>query len=169
MEMTRRRAAMGSLLLIGPLATTSALAHHSVANFDLSDAKRQTRSGTVVVFEWQNPHSWVFVDAVNQDGSTETWAFELSSPNYLRQSGLRYDSIDEGDMVTVEYAPEREGRKAGLLTSITWDDGRSWQPTGSASPLPPPGRAPPGSRGDDFTNAPELQDRPPSATRGDGS
>lgn len=145
----------------GLLTTTAAFAHHSVALFDLSDEGRQSISGTVVKWEWRNPHSWIFVEVAVGDDEVATYGMELSAPYHLRRAGLRYDSVAEGDEVTVEFAPDRSGRKSGLLTRIIWADGRTWAPSGRASPLPPPGGKAPGQDDRTTSTAPPLKNSPP--------
>ncbi|MFT3906981.1 MAG: DUF6152 family protein [Steroidobacteraceae bacterium] len=156
-----RPGAIGAILLaLTPVAEVQA--HHSVAMFDLSDAARKHLSGTVSKFEWQNPHSWVFVEVANADGTATRYGLELSSPGALRRSGLSYNSIKVGDKVTMEYCPSRVADKlAGLITKITWSDGRSWVPSGQASPLPPSGEKAPGQGSEATSSAPPGQYRPP--------
>ena len=56
-------------ILIGGLAASGvpARAHHSFAPFDLT--MERTITGTVSRFEWTNPHSWIWLDVKNADGS----------------------------------------------------------------------------------------------------
>ncbi|MGC3982916.1 MAG: DUF6152 family protein [Steroidobacteraceae bacterium] len=149
---------IGAAVLTLPSVLT---AHHSVAQFDLSDAARGTISGTVSKFEWQNPHSWIFVEVPKGDGTSVTWGMELSSPGALRRAGFTYNSVKKGDKVTIDYCPERSGKNAGLLTKIVYSDGRSWEPSGQASPLPPKGQTAPGQGAAPTSNAPELRNAPP--------
>lgn len=152
-------AVVGGLLLAAALP---APAHHSVAMFDLSDAARKHISGTVSKFEWQNPHSWVFLEVAKAGGGTDTYGLELSSPGALRRSGLSYNSLQVGDKITAEYCPSRTDNKlAGLITKITWDDGKIWVPSGQASPLPPAGQKAPGQGSEATSSAPPEQNRPP--------
>lgn len=126
--------ALGLALSAATIAALPAQAHHSVAGFDLT--KRAGLSGVVSKFEYRNPHGWVFVDAQIK-GKTVTYALELGPPAALRRAGLRFDAVKAGDKVSVEFAPSRDGHPQGLLTRIAWSDGRSWEPTGSASPIMP--------------------------------
>lgn len=119
-------------------------AHHSVAQYDLTTVSRHSLTGTVRKFEWENPHSWIWMDVPKGDGTNVAWGMELSSPGALRRSGFEWNSVKAGDKITVEYAPMKDGRNAGLLVKLTYEDGRVWQPTGQASPLPPPGQTAPG-------------------------
>lgn len=146
--------ALAGAVAVAAMMSASVSAHHSVAMFDLSDAARKSISGTVTKFEWQNPHSWIFVEVPKADGTSASYGMELSSPGALRRVGFTYNSVKKGDKVVIEYCPERSGKNAGLLTKITWPDGRSWEPSGQASPLPPKGQTAPGQGSAPTSNAP---------------
>ncbi|MGW8369439.1 MAG: DUF6152 family protein, partial [Gammaproteobacteria bacterium] len=56
------------------LLAVSAPAHHSFTQFD-----RKTEivtTGTVVRWEFNNPHSWLRVNVANDDGTQTLWSFE---------------------------------------------------------------------------------------------
>src|SRR5262249_17897212 len=53
-------------------------AHHSFAMFD--HEKMITVSGTLIEFEWTNPHCWLHVGVADAaTGRTLDWAFEMGS------------------------------------------------------------------------------------------
>jgi hypothetical protein len=57
------------------LTGVGAVAHHSFTEFD-----RETEivaTGTVVRWEFNNPHSWLRMNVANADGSQTLWSFEL--------------------------------------------------------------------------------------------
>jgi hypothetical protein len=153
---------MAGVVLGVAVITAPVSAHHSVAMFDLSDAARKTVSGTVTKYEWMNPHSWIFLAVPRSDGASDTYGMELSSPGALRRAGFSYNSVKVGEKVVIEYCPERSGKNAGLLSKITWADGRSWEPSGQASPLPPKGQTAPGQGGERTSSAPPAQNAPPA-------
>jgi hypothetical protein len=92
-----------------------ALAHHSVAVFDIS--KNETISGTVTEFAWVNPHALIRIDVPNdqQPAQSKHYAIELSSPRTLSGYGWKFNSLRPGDRVTLLISPLRDGRPAGLL------------------------------------------------------
>ena len=93
-------------------------AHHSHAMFDT--AKRISISGTVVEFEYTNPHSWLKVTN-NADGSL--WSFETNSPSQLLRKGIKRTALPTGMKITVTAMPLKDGRNGGQIVSVKKEDG----------------------------------------------
>ncbi len=98
-----------ALLLMASFAS----AHHSFAMFDRSVEKVVT--GTVVRWAFNNPHSWLYLNVKNPDGSETLWGFEGSSPTQLIQRGITGSTFEPGNTVTIEYCPLKDGRPGGGL------------------------------------------------------
>jgi len=94
------------------------LAHHSfAAQFDSSKTFKYT--GTVTKVEWQNPHTYFYIDVVDeQTKKTVNWAMEMGSPNVLMRSGWKRTTLKIGDMVTVEGSKARDGTPTGNARSV---------------------------------------------------
>lgn len=83
------------------LATLPTHAHHSFsAQFDAKKPLKMT--GTVTSVEWQNPHSWFYIDVEHDGGNVTNWGWELASPNLLLRNGWTRTTLEVGDVVTVE-------------------------------------------------------------------
>ena len=90
-------------------------AHHSAAMFD--DEINTVLEGTVTKFDYLNPHSWLYVEVENEDGSTTDWGFELDAPPRLRRVGVSPNYWQPGDEVRIVTNPLRDGRPAGHLAA----------------------------------------------------
>jgi hypothetical protein len=113
----RLGAAAGLLALL----STPAVAHHSVAMFDLT--KSVTIQGTVKEFQFTNPHSWLQVMVTGADGTAVEWDFEAQGPSSLLRVGIKAKTFSPGDKVTVVAHPMKDGRTAGALVTATAADG----------------------------------------------
>lgn len=144
--MFRRAHQAASLLLLATaVVATPSSAHHSSSQFDMT--RRLQVSGTVVRFQWANPHVKLFL-MVPKDGKSELWAFEGNSPNVLARSGWYSNLLQAGQKITVITQPSRDGRKIGLLSSVKLANGRS------ISGFPVEGEGGPGGAGIGVTRAP---------------
>jgi hypothetical protein len=100
-----------------------AVAHHSFsAQFDGS--KPFEVSGVVTKLEWKNPHVFFYVDVTGEDGKVVNWACETNGPAGLIRQGWKRDSLKEGDRVTVNGYPARDGSKMMDARRVTLGDGR---------------------------------------------
>jgi hypothetical protein len=95
------------------LTASAAKAHHSFAMFDRSVEKVVT--GTVVRWAFNAPHSWLYLNVKNEDGSETLWSFEGSAPPSLLQRGITGSTFEPGGRVTISYCPMKDGRAAGGL------------------------------------------------------
>jgi hypothetical protein len=98
MSHSARASVLGLALFLGTFQTQ---AHHSFsAQFDALKPLKLT--GTVTSVEWQNPHSWFYIDVKDEAGALTNWGFELASPNLLLRKGWTRTTLAVGDVVTVE-------------------------------------------------------------------
>lgn len=109
-----------SLALALVTGVAPALAHHSFAMFD--QKKVMTLEGTVVQFQWTNPHAFIELD-VPSGARAQRWSIELNSPNNLTRQGWRRSSLRPGEKVSVRVAPLRNGHPGGLFLDLTKADG----------------------------------------------
>jgi hypothetical protein len=98
-------------------------AHHSPAMFDFS--KELTLTGTVRLFQWTNPHSYIQLVVKPDDGPEQEWSLEMGANVYLYNLGWRPSTVKPGDTLTVIVVPLRTGGQAGLLVRATTADGKS--------------------------------------------
>jgi len=91
------------------LAAPAASAHHSITGrYDVN--KRITLEGTVIEFNYTNPHATIQLQVgVAGAGETERWFLQWLNPVGLHRRGYTRDVIRPGDRVTVSGNPARDG------------------------------------------------------------
>jgi hypothetical protein len=119
----RRRASL-LLLTLGAIASAgTALAHHSFAVF-FDTEKVVAVDGVVTDFRFSNPHGLIRLNVTTKDGSTETWTAETNSPSILVRRGWTRDSLKQGDRVTVQGWPARNGSHYLRMQKVTRENGQ---------------------------------------------
>ena len=106
--------------VVGALAlatwTPRAEAHHSVSVFDMQTNK--DLEGEVLEFQWTNPHTFLWINVTNADGSKTRWGLEGMSPNFLGRRGWTKNTFEPGDKVKVVVWPLKTGvTRSGFPTT----------------------------------------------------
>ena len=98
-------------------------AHHSFpAEFDQKQIVKL--KGTVVQFEWVNPHAMIHLAVKNDDGTVTQWMIEGNTPNSLLRSGLTKKSLEPGTEIVVVGYRARSGEHIASGSAIAFQDGR---------------------------------------------
>ena len=113
------------------LTASVAFAHHSFAMFDHTVEKVAT--GTVARWAFNVPHSWLYLNVKNPDGTETLWSFEGSAPTGLLQRGITGATFEPGNVVTVSYCPLKDGRPGGGLAGRASPTARSSTPPTAAA------------------------------------
>jgi hypothetical protein len=119
--MTRPCKLLPAMLAAAVFGAAAAQAHHSFSMFD-----RETEivmTGTVVRWAFNNPHSWLYVNVANDDGSETLWSLEGSSPTSLIARGLTGSTFEPGDTVQFMLCPLKDGRPGGAIGWAKLADG----------------------------------------------
>ncbi len=94
-----------------------ALAHHTAAMFDIN--KTVTISGAIKDIKWQNPHVYIEVVSSDADSSGKVWSIECSPPSILVRRGWSIHSLKDGDKISIQAHPLRDGGPAAYLLNVT--------------------------------------------------
>lgn len=103
------------------LAAMPALAHHSNSAFDPD--KVVVLKGTVTEWRWTNPHVWIILSVDDGNGSKTVWEIEGRPPGILARNGWSKNTFKQGDVITVDFSPARDGSHTGLSSRVTLADG----------------------------------------------
>ena len=109
--------ALGLVVVVAPAG-----AHHSTANFDTGETIEFR--ATVKKFEYTNPHSHLYLERVNADGSKEDWVVEMGSIPAMRPSGISPDKLKAGDVIIFRGSPDKDrNKKYVLFSQVVKEDG----------------------------------------------
>ena len=103
------------------MAATTALAHHSAAQFDFRNTVLIT--GKVQEVRFANPHLRLILEVTDDARGTRDIEYEGHSRNNMRRQGLMPDMFAVGDDVTIRIAPMRNGDDGGYVTALRTPDG----------------------------------------------
>jgi hypothetical protein len=118
----QRRLFLATTVLGTVLGAAQVFAHHSFAVF-FDQEKIVSVTGTVKDFQFKNPHGVIRISAKNKDGVAEEWKAESNSPSILRRRGWTPDSLKNGETVTIEGWPARDGSRYMRMRSVTRANG----------------------------------------------
>ena len=97
-------------------------AHHSfAAQYDAD--RPATLKGVVTKVEWMNPHTRFYIDVEDDQGNVVNWNLELASPNILTRRGWSRNSLQVGDVVTVDASLAKDGSKMANAMAVILADG----------------------------------------------
>jgi hypothetical protein len=133
----RFKAGIGMLSLVGSLAcAVPAMAHHSFTAEYYPD-KNVTLTGTLTKVEWVNPHVFLYVDVKDKNGKVTSWAVETVSTVALHRYGAKRAMFIEGQTVTIDGYPAKDGTKALVgLRHIKFQDGTEFNYRNPDAPPP---------------------------------
>lgn len=123
--MTRRVVVV--VLVAAFVSAVTAFAHHSqAAQYDTST--QVTIQGTMVQFQFRNPHSFVHVEAPDETGTIQRWSIEWGGSGQLSGQGVTRTTLKYGDVVVITAHPSRtpNDHKLHMVTLKRTSDGFGW-------------------------------------------
>lgn len=108
-------------LAIVTLMHTKVMAHHSTSIYDREAPV--SIEGTIVEYEWRNPHVYLYLEQELTDGGHVIWEVEAQPPAILRRMGWTQETVKQGDRVTVHGIAGRDAtKKIALMESLEQAD-----------------------------------------------
>jgi len=120
-----------TFMLVGLVLLAAAaplFAHHSFAATYFED-QRAMIQGTLVEFEYKNPHSVVRMDVIDpKTQQTVRWTIEWASGTRLAREGVIAETLKPGDQITVLGHPGRnpEDHRLHMWGITRPSDGWKW-------------------------------------------
>lgn len=113
--------------LVPALYAGGSAAHHSLgATYDMN--RTVELDGEIAQFLFRNPHSYLHVEAPDENGVMQRWSLEWRDAGSLRAQGMGRDVLKVGDKVTVTMYPSRSNAdyRGALVTLYRESDGLGW-------------------------------------------
>jgi len=110
-----------ALFAAGALLAPAAFAHHGFGTFVMDVDIEIT--GTVTGVDFVNPHSWLYLDVVDENGQTVAMRCEMRSANTLRRSGWTPDLFPIGKEITITGSPDRDDPYSCYVSTLIFEDG----------------------------------------------
>jgi hypothetical protein len=105
------------------VAAPCAFAHHSFApHFDAS--KPVSIAGTVTEYEARNPHSYLHIAAIDENGKTQEYVCESHGVTQLTRNGITPAMLAAGTKIRVEGSLSRHSPHMCFFDSVELADGR---------------------------------------------
>ena len=112
-----------SFFVICVAVTAASLsAHHSAVAY--APHSIVLKNATMTKIAWAHPHIILSFAVKEAKGTVSTWSAESGSPGSVARLGWNRNSLKEGDAVTVELFPARNGAHVGRLKKVIFPDGR---------------------------------------------
>lgn len=127
----RRNMACVALGAAAGLGVNGASAHHGFGTFLMDEDVEIT--GKVTGLDFVNPHSYLYLDVTEDDGTVSAYRCEMRSANTLRRSGWTPDLFPVGKEVTITGSPDRNDPYSCYVSTLIFDDGSSLNRYGQLS------------------------------------
>ena len=105
------------LLIAGPM-----FAHHGAAAYDTS--QNTTLKGTVVEFDFINPHCQLFINVADESGALVKWDGEFTNPGTLHRRGWTKEMFKPGDQITMIGNRAKNGANVLRVLKLQMADGK---------------------------------------------
>ena len=108
------------------LAVSPVVGHHSF-DVEFDSGNNRDLVGVVTKIDWINPHAWLYMNILEEDGTVLNFALELGPPYAIVRNnneccgGWDTSTLKVGDRITIEnVALARDGTPRAGATRQTW-------------------------------------------------
>ncbi len=109
-------AAVAGFLFAGPM-----FAHHGAAAYE---TQTSTLKGTVVEFDFINPHCQLFLNVTDDSGKIVKWDGEFTNPGTLHRRGWTKEMFKAGDQITLIGNRAKNGANVLRVLKLEMADGK---------------------------------------------
>jgi hypothetical protein len=99
-----------------------ALAHHGPGTFELAKSVSYPNA-TITRIEFINPHSWLYFETKEPDGTILKHRCEMRSAHTLRRSGWDPSMFKAGQQASIDASPDRADVASCYLNTIKFANG----------------------------------------------
>lgn len=103
------------------MLTAPVWAHHSSGGYIMTEYTYL--EGQVTEVHWVNPHVWLYMEVMGENGEPVTWVLEATGLINLRNNGVTKDTVSPGTNVSVRCHRLRDGANGCLLGFLTPEGG----------------------------------------------
>lgn len=102
------------------ILSSSAIAHHGPGQFRGGEV---TVTGKITNIRFVNPHAYIYLNVINDEGDSEAWRFEMQAGSLLRRAGWNEEMFQNGEELTITGAAGTREKTAALYQSGVFADG----------------------------------------------
>src|SRR5580700_5313819 len=108
-------------LILLPMLASPVLAHHGNAAWSSTEV---TLKGTIVDYQWRNPHVLLLWTTKDDSGKAVQWSGEVASPEaMMADDGWTKQTFKPGDEIVLVLRPAKSGVPNGVIDQIKRADG----------------------------------------------
>lgn len=120
--MTRKLTAISRAFVVVLLCASPIFAHHGAAAYDTT--QDLTLKGTVVEFQFINPHCQLLIDVTDPSGKVVRWDGEFTNPGALHRRGWTKEMFKPGDQITMIGNRAKNGSSVLRVLKFQMADGK---------------------------------------------
>ncbi len=129
----RSRHAVSALVIVILFGAPATRAHHSFAPY-FDSSKPVSISGTITEYEARNPHSYLHISAVDENGKTREYVCESHGVTQLTRNGITPQLLKVGTKVRVSGSLSRQSPYMCFFDTLELSDGRTLSINGPGGP-----------------------------------